>query len=847
MANRLQKYLSPAAIDSIRQHISEAEGNEVFLVGNVDEQRLVASVEVFARGNETSAPALLQVARQGNVVIHNHPSGTLHPSGADMHVASILGNDGVGFYIVNNPVSDVYVVIEPFTEKKTIPVDPQSLIEAIAEDGPISKKLESYEFRPQQIEMIATISRAINEDKIAVVEAGTGTGKTLAYLLPAIQYAVQNRERIVVSTNTINLQEQLIHKDLPFLASILDQKFKAVLVKGRSNYGCKRKLAEAEQEIDLFSEEGERAELQGIIDWAKATKDGSKSDLNVEPRSDVWEKIQSESDTSLKARCPFYNECFFYSARRQAAGADILVANHHLLFSDLALRATFGASENAVLPAYDRIIFDEAHNVEDAATNYFGDAITYLGLQRILHRLYRRKADQEKGLLTFLSNKLMKFAGGLPHEKFLASQQFIQEEAIRGVDSLNFLLVESFEQIYFLLLRQSESEFGEVKQRLTATFAAHPNWQNEVLMRVKKLVLEMRKFTGRMDKFLQEVENFRHKLGPNVISLTVDLQAQCDRLDAAASTIEKILLIEDDADIRWIEVREGYKQSKVVRLRSAPLEVAGILKDHVYAKFKNVVMTSATLTVERRFDFLKNRLGLDLLEPAQIIEQALPAPFDYERQTLVAAPTDISDPKQSQFVNELQRFILPAIEISRGRAFVLFTAYGLLNVLYNRLKPEIEKLGYNVYRQGQENRHRLLERFKHDVSSVLFATDSFWEGVDVHGEALELVIITKLPFKVPSEPIIEARVEAIERRGGNAFLEFSLPQAAIKFRQGFGRLIRRKSDRGAVLILDNRVMTKRYGRIFLNSLPKCNIVAGPSTEIFDAMRIFFSSTGIHEE
>lgn len=837
--NKLEEYLSLDASDAIQQHIAEAEGNEVFLVGRLNDELMVVGVEVFARGNETSAPALMQVARPGDVVIHNHPSGTLRPSGADMHVASILGNDSVGFYIVNNTVSDIYVVVEPFAEKKATPIDPKVLAQIIAEDGPIAKKLESYEYRPQQIEMIETVSRALNENKISVVEAGTGTGKTLAYLLPAIQYAVQNKERIVVSTNTINLQEQLIHKDLPFLSSVLDQKFRAVLVKGRTNYGCKRKLAEAEQEIDLFSEEGDRAELQAIIAWSKSTKDGSKSDLNIEPRPEVWEKIQSERDTSLKTRCPFYNECFFYSARRQAAGADILVANHHLLFSDLAVRSVFGSSENAVLPAYDRIIFDEAHNVEEAATNYFGDAITYLGLQRILYRLYRKKDDQEKGLLTFLAGKLTRYAGALPHEKFLSAQRFIQEEAIRGVESLSFLLMETMEQIYFLFLRNADSGFAEVKQRLTAGFVRRKEWQNEVLVRAKKLVQKLREYTGSVSKFLVEIDNVKHKLGPTVVSLTIDLQAQCNRLDAAANTIERVLLIEDEENVRWIEVKEGYKQSKVVRLRSAPLEVAGILKEQVYSKFKNVVMTSATLTVENSFDFLKRRLGLDLLKPQQILEQALASPFDFERQTLVAIPTDISDPSDARFVEDLQRFIPQAIEISRGRAFVLFTAYGLLNVLHNRLKPEIESLGYNVYRQGQENRHRLLERFKNDVSSVLFATDSFWEGVDVHGEALELVIITKLPFKVPSEPIIEARVEAIERRGGNAFLEYALPQAAIKFRQGFGRLIRRKTDRGAVLVLDKRVMTKSYGRIFLNSLPKCKIVAGPSAEVFNEMREFF--------
>jgi ATP-dependent DNA helicase DinG len=253
-----------------------------------------------------------------------------------------------------------------------------------------------------------------------------------------------------------------------------------------------------------------------------------------------------------------------------------------------------------------------------------------------------------------------------------------------------------------------------------------------------------------------------------------------------------------------------------------------------------VILTSATLTVERRFDFLKKRLGLDLIDSERILELSLSAPFDYKKQTLVLVPNDIPDPREKQFVEALPNLILKSIEITRGRTFVLFTSYGLLNLMYNQLKAAIEELGFNVYKQGHENRHRLLERFKEDITSVLFATDSFWEGVDVHGEALESVIITKLPFKVPSEPVIEARVEAIERRGGNAFLEYTVPQAAIKFRQGFGRLIRRKSDRGSILILDKRVIQKSYGRIFLKSLPECRIVSGLTTEVFRELSNFFS-------
>ncbi|MFQ5639618.1 MAG: helicase C-terminal domain-containing protein [bacterium] len=836
MTPKLHKYFSNNAARSLRYHIDEADGNEVFLVGYLNNERRVESVEVFARGNETSAPALMQVARQGNVVIHNHPSGPLKPSTADMHVASVLGNDGIGFYIVNNAVSDIFVVVEAFTEKKVEPVNAGELNELFVEGGSLAHKLDNFEFRPQQLKMVVAISDAINENKIAIVEAGTGTGKTLAYLLPAITHAIKNKERVVVSTNTINLQEQLIHKDLPLLKSVLKEDFKAVLVKGRSNYACKRKLAEAGQEIDLFSEEEGRAELQTVLKWAKTTKDGSKSDMNIEPSPQVWEKIQSESDTSLKLKCPFYKECFFYTARRKAATVDILVANHHLLFSDLAVRATLGASENAVLPTYDRIILDEAHNIEDVATNYFGVSITYLGILRLLNRIYRMKGDNEKGLLGYIAHMLQKHSRGFQTELVGDALFFAQNDGKVGIEKLKMELTATMERLFFTL--QEQNKYGEAKLRLTSDVRRSPYWQ-DIPDRVKHLIQTLRKVTSELNKFIRTVDKIQGQFRGKTASLTIDLRAQSDRLDAAAKTIEHVLLDDDDANIRWVEVREGYRKSKIVRLRSAPLEVASILKTHVFEKFGNVLMTSATLSVENRFDYLKKRLGLNLIQPDRMIELALPAPFDYKRQTFVGIPLDVPDPKDRSFADCLPECILNSLKISRGRAFVLFTSYSLLNLIYNRMRSDIENLGYNVYKQGQENRHRLLERFRSDVSSVLFGTDSFWEGVDVQGESLQCIIIVKLPFRVPSEPVVQARIEAIERSGRNAFLEYSVPQAVIKFRQGFGRLIRSKSDRGAVLILDKRVIQKRYGRVFLNSLPQCTFEAASKNDVFEKMASFF--------
>lgn len=837
----INKYISEAAQADIRDHIEQADGNEVFLVGMLDQEKVVQQVQLYARGNAFSAPALLQVARPGDVVIHNHPSGTLHPSGADNGVASILGNDSIGFYIVNNEVTEIYAVIEPFREKVMVPVKEEPLSAFFAPDGAFTQKLENYEHRPQQIEMLHAVSKSLNENKIAVIEAGTGTGKTLAYLLPNIVYSLNNEERIVISTNTINLQEQLINKDIPFLQTVLKHKFEAALVKGRTNYACKRKLAEAAHEPDLFSEAEATSELQEILAWAKNSKDGSKSDLNFVPNTDVWEKIQSESDTSLKTQCPFYQECFFYSARRKAAKANILVANHHLLFSDLAVRNAIGESENAILPTYDRVVLDEAHNIEDVATSYFGIRVTSLGVLRMLTRLYRKDKEREKGLLTYLSHKLMKHAANIPHEAYLHCQDEIQDHGVASVERLRLTLSVTMDRIFDAATALAGQEGGrnDAKIRLTEQVTVLPEWQQSVVELAQKLVTELRAFIGRLNGTLERIDRFKNRLGPAGLSLTVDLRAQLDRLSDVAASIEHVVLEQDATNVRWIETRLGYKDARIVRLYSSPLAVAPILRDTVFNRFKSVVLTSATLAVEGKFDYLKKQLGLDRMSSDRLLELQLAAPFDYERQALVAVPTDIPAPNEAGFVDWLTYMVHESIRISSGRAFVLFTSYGLLNQVFFKLSERINAMGYSVYKQGRENRHHLLERFKKDVSSVLFATDSFWEGVDVHGEALESVIITKLPFRVPSEPIIEARVEAIERRGGNAFYEYTVPQAAIKFKQGFGRLIRRKSDRGAILILDKRVVQKNYGRVFLNSLPGCRMAIGAAEDVLSALREFY--------
>ncbi len=860
--NKIRSYLSDEAVTYMRLHIRDAGGNEVFFLGKTqtgaaDGKGIVESAQVVARGNKNLVPAITNVAHTGDVVIHNHPSGVLQPSDPDAAIASQLGNEGIGFFIINNTVTEVYVVVEPQKPKEVVPLSAPQLKKLLSSEGPLARKLENFESRPQQQVMLEKVAEAFNDNKIAIIEAGTGTGKTMAYLLPAIEWSVKNRERTVIATGTINLQEQLINKDIPLLQQTLDLKFRAELVKGRTNYACKRKLAEAQIQPDLFTEPAQQQELQTIINWAKKTPDGSKSDLAFIPQEQVWEKIQSESDTTLRAKCPFYHECFFYNARRRAASADLLIANHHLLFADLSVRQESGeSSEIAVLPKYQRVIFDEAHDIEEVASSYFGVVTSHHAILRALHKLYRVKDAKTTGVLPFTMAKVQKAAGKISRSLIDKFRQQIEMVCEPSVGHVEFRLKELMDQLFFWVSGKGNkasattSEYSpEIKLRLTSQVVKDKIFQEIATQLTPLLLKEMRECTEQLYEVLKLCDLAEYQLGSDAASLAVDIKAQADRLEDMAGKVESVLLDNDEKNIRWLEVKES-RWGNIVRLHSVPLDVTPILKKAVFEKFPTVVLTSATLAVGKSFDYLEKSLGLadsargvlkekeKNLAPRKTATQ-LGSPFDFGRQALIAIPTDIPEPNSRDYPAHLREGLLRALKISQGRAFILFTAYGLLNQMFRELSPELAQLGIIAMKQGQENRHRLLENFKRQVGSVLFATDSFWQGVDVHGEALECVIIPRLPFKVPSEPVIEARVEAIDRRGGNSFMEYSVPQAVIKFKQGFGRLIRRKSDFGTIVIFDNRIVTKFYGRLFLESLPECRIAAGNSDEVFAEMAAFY--------
>ena len=641
--------------------------------------------------------------------------------------------------------------------------------------GRLSEVSGRFELRPDQIKMATAVSRALEKGYHLAVEAGTGTGKSFAYLVPAIDFAVNKGSKIVISTHTINLQEQLINKDIPLLALAMDTGFKAVLAKGRGNYLCKRRLKFAlENSLTLF--ESADSTLNEIRKWANETQDGTLSSLPTTPAGEIWDMIRSEHGNCNGRRCSFYTQCFYWKARRDIENADIIVANHSLVFSDLASRK-MGAG---ILPDYYGLVIDEAHNIEQIAEEHFGINLSNFTIKYVLRNLYNEKT--KKGIL-----------------------------AGERIDDV----IELIEQIK----KQSSVFFDQIEQWYKDNYAATNGRcsagciTDSLSEAVKKLRLAVARRI-KDDASDEDLANYQLELRRNI-----------DRLREIENDIKQFVEQpqedEEKPYIYWVEVSGG-NFNRRFSLRSAPIDVAKNIKECLFEQFNSVILTSATLSCgqdDKEFTYFASRVGL-----CNYNTLSLGSPFDFYNQVTLYIEPNLPEPNSYNFqekaIEAIERYLL----MTQGKAFVLFTSYSMLKAFADEMSLWLAKNGFTLLQQGSGiSRSQLLQEFVSDTNSVLFGTDSFWQGVDVPGESLSNVIILRLPFAVPNHPLIQGKIEKIRSEGGNPFMQYQLPSAIIKFKQGFGRLIRNKTDTGIVAVLDSRIITKHYGRKFISAIPPCRV------------------------
>lgn len=679
--------------------------------------------------------------------------------------------------------------------------------------------------------MAQAILEAYDEDCIALIEAGTGTGKSLAYLVPAVYWALKHQEKTVITTHTIALQEQLLHKDIPFLLKAMDVELNACLVKGMGNYLCLRKLQELQDQPLLFSME-ETQEVQAIEQWAEKTQEGSRSDISFPIASATWEKVAAEGETCNHVHCPHYKNCFFFRARKEAEDSQLLVVNHHLLLADIEKRRR-NPGQESILPPYHRLVVDEAHHLEDIALESFAQRFDRIAFLRQLAKLHS-DTHPERSRLSLLRKELsvmpvippallQKLDTDLPAQKRNCQAQLEQTFA---------------ELTHFFETVIADSKERESKKRITEAISANPFWKETIIKSLLALAEEIQRLSLGLNGMLDDLEEYKDAPFYERLSLhLIDIQAIAQRLEQWGPFLEQFTRDEPkEKRVRWFDTN-GANLSLV----DAALDVSTFLNEHLFSSQRTSVLCSATIATARSFNFLKKRLGLDELEK-KMKEEIFDSPFNYKERTLFAVPTDLSAPSSPEFLSESIQAMAEAIEISKGSTFLLFTSYDMLQSCHRALANTSLAQRFPFLKQGDLPRHLLLEQFKRREGSVLFATDSFWEGVDVPGEALRCVVIAKLPFSVPSDPLYEAYAQSLEKEGLDPFFDYSVPNAVIKFKQGFGRLMRKTDDRGCVICLDHRIVKKSYGKHFLKSLPDCRTCFAPKDTIFSEMRSFFQRT-----
>lgn len=783
----------------LKEAIASAGGNEIFAICHLDGKGLVTQVEVAARGTSTAVPALESFFEKGAVLVHNHPSGLLLPSEADVTIAAQAGSFGVGSFIMDNDATEICVVAEPARPRRHRRLDEDEVAGVLDTGGRLARAMPNFEPRDSQVALARDVCSLFNNGGILAAEAGTGVGKSFAYLVPAMAWALGNDEKVVISTATINLQKQLIDKDIPRVSSIFKKPVKAVLIKGRGNYICKRRLAEALEEDALFLDDS--SPLKKIAAWDSQGGSGDKSDLPFWPDESLWGRISSESDYCLSLHCPFRERCHVLRVRKEAADARIIVANHHILFADISARQRgSGLEQTSVLPAYDALVLDEAHSIESSATSLFSESFSRFSVGRRTGRLLRAGKRKKHGL----GAKLASLAGG--DKAMLKKLETALQEAAAAMSEMEAKALPLF----------GEGTTLRLKERTEAVVVS-------VCEPAAKLERAIMAASGILSDYCEALPESSEK-DPAVLETKLVVRS----FGELAHLVARFREFDKNGDsVFWMQKSKTSRKEVFVEFNCTPLDISSVLRNSVFSKIHTLLCTSATLAVGGSFAYWMKRVGID--KSREDVEAKIyPSPFPFSTNALLAIDSSAPHPQISKadFREYASEASLRLAVASGGRALVLCTSYDMLGACYEKARPVLDSMGITCLKQGMDEKSRLLDLFRTDISSVLFATDSFWEGIDAPGETLSLVIVTKLPFKVPDDPVQIARSEAVEKQGLNPFMEISLPEAVIKFKQGFGRLIRHSSDRGVVAVLDSRLATARYGQLFIESLPGCRRYTG---------------------
>ena len=795
---------SEESLQTIKKYLEEHNNKSMIFKATFDEDEKIQKPFFLSLYKKKSFEETLTKVGKNEVVIRTTKPNQLYPSDMELELSEELyTRRNIAYCLLSSDLDDFYFV----QDIDRIFLEEIDIENYFAKDGILAKEIKGFEYRQEQEEMAQYIQDAINEDRKIIVEAGTGTGKTLAYLIPSIKWAVTNKKKVIIATNTINLQEQLLLKDIPLAKSIIKDEFSYVLVKGRNNYVCKRLFNELALgksiDIETFSMEA-REQIEYILKWGNKTKTGDKAELTFEVYPDVWELVQSTTELCLGKKCPYRKECFYMKTRMEKMEADILISNHHVFFADLNVRAeTDFDSEYLILPRYDMVIFDEAHNVESVARSYFSVEVSKISFTRLLNRIYQKKNKRKKE-----KSALIRVEDTIDEKNLEDGQQYIY-------------LLNTLKEEISILQNIGDEYFDEIRKIYeTNTEAPIKKSLNNFEMTKSRFLENLREkkdiFQSKLADFLNLMMSFNNVIdgekdkNPEVINFNNHLKM----FKAYIDSFKFINSFEDDNYIYWLDINS--KRTNVI-LTATPLNIAQKLSTVLFDNLDRLVFASATIVVNGNFDYFKKSLGLD---EEDCIEAIIKSPFDYDEQMSVYIPSDIQDSENiNAFVSDASKFILNILLKTNGKAFILFTSYTMLNQIYYSISKKLKDKGFEVFLHGDKPRSQIIKEFKEAENPILFGTTSFWEGVDVQGENLSNVIITKLPFLVPTDPVVSAISKKIEEDGGNSFMDFQLPEAIIKFKQGVGRLIRKKTDSGNIFILDNRILKKRYGSLFINALP----------------------------